>query len=82
MHPSLFNQLTHCSIHKWVPCLAFTPGRGPIGSLCMWAVEAVYCTLVVLTLGLCGRRSDGTYWGSYSKPSASPEVPYSQLLEA
>jgi hypothetical protein len=48
----------------------------------MWAVEAVYCTLVVLTLGLCGRRSDGTYWGSYSKPSASPEVPYSQLLEA
>jgi hypothetical protein len=61
---------------------AFTPGRGPIGSLCMWAVEAVYCTLVVLTLGLCGRRSDGTYWGSYSKPSASPEVPYSQLLEA
>ena len=38
--------------------------------------ESLHFVIVVLTLGMCGRRADGTYW------KARPRADYSELYEA
>ena len=59
-------------------CGAAQAARGLASRACDGAAQAVHYLLVVLTLGVCGRRADGSYY----EPQQLPEEAYEELLSA